>query len=150
MDTVFVVDAQTKWVKAGVTVPKRFAHNQASSSGIAWERHLRHGLRAPDERGHVGTFTYVARLDGWSYMPLTKQGLPTSVSADLLGDLPAKLRSALPAGRSSYPIELLPDEADTLDHAIRTASSQLIIRVVSGGPTSFPSVPLPPFQGLES
>lgn len=146
VDTVFVVDHQAEWLEPGVRVPNRFSAHQAAEEGNIWARHLQHGRRPVTERGHTGHYTYVANLDGRSYLPLDSVGEPAAVLVAGIHGLSEKVKAALPEGRSSYPCELTPQQADTLDFQLRASAATLVAKLTSGGPTTFPAKPLPRFE----
>jgi hypothetical protein len=145
VDTVFVVDDLARWQEAGVQVPDRFSAHQAAEVGNIWSRHLRHGLRPLTERGHTGHYTYVANLDGRSYLPLDTAGRPTAVLVADIQGLSAKVKAALPEERSTYPCELTPQQANALDSRLRASAATLVAKLTSGGPTKLPAIPPSPF-----
>jgi hypothetical protein len=140
VDTVLVVSGPEAWVSRGKTVPNRYAHHQTSGLSDVWLRHLRHGIPTSPGKGHAGEYTYVANLDGSSYLPMNQGGLPVSV--DFAGVLPSRckdLEKAVPKAQSTYPVMLNAAECAALSAAVIKAAHTRVFRLTCQKPIVLPA-----------
>ena len=145
VDTVFLVDEQLEWQYPGVQVPMKFLADQ-EAAGAVWERHLRHGIAQEGARGHVGRYTYLASLDGRSFLPLNELGEPLVVDASRVANLGSAVKALLPDGQRTYPCELTTRQADELELIFREEAATRVVKLTSKGPIRFPAIKLPQFS----
>lgn len=136
VDTVFVVSSIEPWMQRAKTVPARFTAHQESGQTAVWRRHLQHGIDAPDRKGtHMGEYTYVAQLNGDSYLPLTMDGMPVSLPVQsILGRRQNDLSKALPDGQTTRPFILEDAERLVLLDAVVKAAHTRVLRLCCSAP----------------
>jgi hypothetical protein len=73
-------------------------------------------------------YTYVANLDGGSYLPIGADGEPASVLIDKV--LPDRdLSKSLPPKQQTRPLELSPSEAANINAALIAVSQVRVVRL---------------------
>lgn len=120
VDTVFTVARSVSWQPAG-KIPEEFLRFSADSAEHV--RHLRHGTTQPgSDQAHLGSFTYVAQMDGASFLPMDPKGRAFSLSvASVLPEKLHRIVAANPVGRNSYPVMLTMPEGEALVTELRRA-----------------------------
>lgn len=127
IDTIFLVDNVLTWSIIGNSPPTKY-----SITNITWDRHIKHGIKAKNIKGHKGRYTYEAKMhnnadDKYSFLPLFKEKEYEIDMQFLTRNLRLKIKGKL---KGKIPVLINSRQAQQILNIIDQNVKEKVIRII--------------------